>query len=152
MIKLLSLLVVLVLLAILGAVLLIIVAAPFAWMAIAFMAYCRPRVVLSRVTTCFFLIWVVSVLLLPVGNGALIGMLLAIFLAPAPGRWWASSAAFHADDLSRREAAVQVRNLQLEREGTMRRVSAARRWRDYLIDAERAQRGAAYLLPLTPIK
>ena len=147
MIKLLTFIAMVLGMAILIGIGLIIMTAPFAWMGIAFMAYCRPCAVLARAAICFLAVWIVAVLLLPAGNGAVMGMLLAIFVAPVPARCWASWAVFRADEPSRREMAAQVRNRDLERNGSGKRVSADKRWRGYVIDAERAERRGAYALP-----
>lgn len=92
--------------------LIVLVCAPFHWLAIAFMSYCRPRLVLARAAICFMTIWIFAVVALPVGAGFSIGMLLAIFLAPWPARVWANHAAFRADDSEQRSAAADIRNMK----------------------------------------
>lgn len=125
----------------------VIITAPFHWLAIAFMSYCRPRLVLGRTAICFMAIWVLTVIVLPLGTGAVIGMLLAIFLTPWPARIWANHAAFRADDPEQRAAAVDVRNMRLEREGSRLRVTADKPWREYIPDSERARLVSVYQLP-----
>lgn len=125
----------------------LLISAPFHWLAIAFMSYCRPRLVLTRAATCFMAIWLIAVITLPPGTGAVIGMLLAIFLAPWPSRLWATGAAFHADDSDQRTAAADVRNMRLEGEGSRIRVNADKPWRDYITDSERARLVSIYQLP-----
>lgn len=125
----------------------VIISAPFHWLAIAFMSYCRPRLVLGRTAICFMAIWVLTVIVLPLGTGAVIGMLLAIFLTPWPARIWTNHAAFRADDPEQRAAAVDVRNMRLEREGSRLRVTANKPWREYIPDSERARLVSVYQLP-----
>lgn len=125
----------------------VIISAPFHWLAIAFMSYCRPRLVLGCTAICFMAIWVLTVIVLPLGTGAVIGMLLAIFLTPWPARIWTNHAAFRADDPEQRAAAVDVRNMRLEREGSRLRVTANKPWREYIPDSERARLVSVYQLP-----
>lgn len=125
----------------------LLVCAPFQWLAIGFMAYCRPRLVLGRAILCFMAIWLAAVIVLPLGNGAVVGMLLAIFLAPWPARLWAIRAAYRADDAEERAAAAEIRNLKLEGEGARVRVSVEKPWRDYITDSERARLVSSYQLP-----
>ena len=125
----------------------ILLSAPFHWLSLGFMAYCRPRLVLLRTAIVFFAIWTLVVLLLPLGEGSVIGMLLAIVLTPWLAKAWASTAAFRRDTPEMREAAAATRNETVERQGDGQRVKASKRWRNYIIDAERARRTAAYELP-----
>ena len=125
----------------------VLICAPFHWLAIAFMGYCRPRLVLGRAAICFMAIWVVTVMALPIGNGANIGMLLAIFLTPWPARIWANRAAFRADDVEQRVAAADIRNIRWESEGSRLRVTADKPWREYIADSERARLVSIYVLP-----
>lgn len=123
------------------------VSAPFAWLAIGFMSYCRPRLVLGRAALCFMAIWLVTVIALPVGNGTFIGMLLAVFLAPWPALLWANRDAFSADDIDQRIAAADARNVKWESEGSRRRVTADKPWPEYITDSERARLVSVYQLP-----
>ena len=125
----------------------VLICAPFNWLAIAFMGYCRPRLVLVRAAICFMAIWVTAVMALPIGHGTNIGMLLAIFLTPWPARIWANRAAFRADDGEQRAAAAEIRNLRWESEGSRLRVTADKPWREYITDSERARMVAIYQLP-----
>lgn len=130
----------------LGALFLLITA-PFAWLAIAFMSYCRAGLVLARALLCFMAIWLLAVVALPAAHGTFIGMLLAVFLAPWPARLWANRAAFESDDIDRRVAAAETRNFKLESEGSRRRVSAEKPWPEYIADSERARLVSVYQLP-----
>lgn len=125
----------------------LLICAPFHWLAVAFMSYCRPRLVLGRTAICFMTIWVLAVMALPSGTGAIIGMLLAIFLTPWPVQIWANHAAFHADDHEQRAAAADIRNMKWEREGSRLRVTADKHWREYITDSERARLVSIYQLP-----
>ena len=127
--------------------LLVLISAPFHWLAIAFMSCCRPRLVLARAVICFMAIWLIAVIALPPVTGTVIGMLLAIFLAPWPARLWATGAAFHADDAEQRAAAADIRNIRLESEGSRLRVTVAKPWREYITDSERARLVSVYQLP-----
>ena len=147
MIKLITFLAMIVALATLLGGLILLICAPFQWLAIGFMSYCRPRIVLGRAALCFMTIWIAAVLALPLGNGAVIGMLLAIFLAPWPARLWANRAAYRADDADAHAAAADIRNLKLEAEGSRLRVRAERPWREYITDSERARLVSSYQLP-----
>lgn len=147
MIKLLTFLAVLIAGALLFFGLCVLICAPFHWLAIAFMSYCRPRLVLGRAAMCFMVIWLISVISLPPGTGAIIGMLLAIFLTPWPSRIWANHAAFRADDPERRAAAADIRNMKWEQEGSRLRATADKPWREYITDSERARLVSLYQLP-----
>lgn len=147
MIKLLTFLALLILLTVGVSGIFLLISAPFHWLAIAFMSYCRPRFVLARAAICFMVIWLIAVIALPPGTGAVIGMLLAIFLAPWPARLWATGAAFHADDPEQRAAAADVRNMRLEGEGSRIRVNVDKPWREYITDRERARLMSVYQLP-----
>jgi hypothetical protein len=147
MIKLLTFLTAIVALAVVLFGLTILICAPFQWLAIAFMSYCRPRLVLGRATICFMAIWILAVVALPIGAGFAIGMLLAIFVTPWPARLWIVRAAFRADNPERRAAAADIRNMKWEREGSRLRVSADKPWRDYISDSERARLVSIYQLP-----
>ena len=125
----------------------LLVSAPFAWLAIGFMSYCRPRLVLGRAALCFIAIWLITVIALPVGNGTFIGILLAVFLAPWPARLWANRAAFRADDSDQRTAAADSRNTKCESEGSRRRVTADKPWPEYMADSDRARLVSLYQLP-----
>lgn len=130
----------------LGSVFLLI-SAPFHWLAIGFMSYCRPRLVLGRATICFMAAWLIAAIILPAGTGTHIGILLAVFLTPWPARLWATSAAFRADDPDQRAAAAEVRNIRLESEGSQVRHTANKAWREYITDSERARLISIYQLP-----
>ena len=147
MIKLLAFLAALITFAALIFGLTVLICAPFHWLAIAFMTYCRPRLVLARAAICFMTIWLLAVIALPPGTGALIGMLLAIFLTPWPARVWANHAAFRADDSAQRAAAADIRNMKWEREGSRLRVTTDKPWREYITDSERARLVSTYQLP-----
>jgi hypothetical protein len=147
MIKLLAFLAALITFAALIFGLTVLICAPFHWLAIAFMSYCRPRLVLARAAICFMTIWLLAVIALPPGTGALIGMLLAIFLTPWPARVWANHAAFRADDSEQRAAAADIRNMKWEREGSRLRVTTDKPWREYITDSERARLVSTYQLP-----
>ncbi|PAL19257.1 hypothetical protein [Sphingopyxis sp. GW247-27LB] len=147
MIKLLAFLAALITFAALIFGLTVLICAPFHWLAIAFMSYCRPRLVLARAAICFMTIWLLAIIALPPGTGALIGMLLAIFLTPWPARVWANHAAFRADDSEQRSAAADIRNMNWEREGSRLRVTADKPWREYITDSERARLISTYQLP-----
>lgn len=121
--------------------------APFYWLSIAFMIYCRPRSVIPRAAGLFVAIWLAATLVLPLGEGGIIGFYLALFFTPWPAKHWASTAAFRADSASTRAAAAEIHNLKLEREGTARRVSPDKHWRDYIMDSERARLASIYQLP-----
>lgn len=149
MIKLITFLAMIITLAILFGGICLLIGAPFQWLAIGFMSYCRPRLVLSRAILCFMAIWFVAVLALRQGDGAMIGMLLAIFLAPWPARLWANRDAFRADDEEKRAAAADIRNLKLEAEGSRVRVNAGKPWREYVTDSARADLVSVYQLPAT---
>jgi hypothetical protein len=125
----------------------LLICAPFHWLAIGFMSYCRPRLVLGRTAICFMAIWVTAVMALPGGTGTVIGMLLAIFLTPWPARIWANRAAFQADGAEQRVAAADIRNIRWESEGSRLRVTADKPWREYITDSERARMVATYQLP-----
>lgn len=125
----------------------LLISAPFHWLAIAFMSYCRPRLVLGRAAICFMAIWLIAVIALPPGTGAVIGILLAIFLAPWPARLWANHDAFRADGPETRTAAADIRNLRLEGEGSRVRVTTEKPWREYITDSERARLVSIYQLP-----
>ncbi|QUM74630.1 hypothetical protein [Sphingopyxis granuli] len=147
MIKLLSFLALLIFLAVGIFGIFLLISAPFHWLAIAFMGYCRPRLVLGRAALSFMVIWLIAVIALPPGAGALIGMLLAIFLAPWPARLWANHDAFRADGPETRAASADIRNLKLEGEGSRVRVTAEKPWREYITDSERARLVSIYQLP-----
>lgn len=147
MIKLLAFLTLLILFAVGIFGIFLLISAPFHWLAIAFMSYCRPRLVLARAAICFMVIWLIAVITLPPGTGAVIGMLFAIFLAPWPARLWATGAAFRADDSDQRAAAADVRNMRLEAEGSRIRVTADKPWHEYITDSERARLVSVYQLP-----
>lgn len=147
MIKLLAFLAAIVGLAVILFGLSVLICAPFHWLAIAFMSYCRPRLVLGRTAICFMAIWILAVVALPVGTGFSIGMLLGIFLAPWPSRIWANRAAFRADDANQRAAAADIRNTKWESEGSRLRVTADKPWREYITDSERARLVSIYQLP-----
>lgn len=147
MIKLLAFLASLVALAVIIFGITVLICAPFHWLAIGFMSYCRPRLVLGRTAICFMAIWILTVIALPVGTGTEIGMLLAIFLAPWPARIWANRAAFRADNVEQRVAAADIRNMRWESEGSRLRVKADKPWREYIADSERARLVSIYVLP-----
>jgi len=127
----------------------ILVTAPFLWIDIGFMIYCRRRAVILRTAACVLAIWFAAAVAFPFGNGAIIGFFLAVFLAPWPAKKWASAASFRADSEETRSAAADIRNLKLEREGAADRVSASKHWPGYIIDSERARLASVYQLPAT---
>jgi hypothetical protein len=149
MMALLSLIVTLVAMAVLSGATWLLLSAPFHWLAICFMASCRPVRVLSWSAAIFLAIWAAVALFLPIGEGAIIGMLLAFFLTPWPARWWVRVTAFRADPAESRASAALVRNRTLERLGNRKRVTDQKSWPDYIVDVERGRRAAAYELPMS---
>lgn len=122
----------------------LVLSAPFFWMDVLFLCRCRPRLSIVRVCSVMFAIWIPLALVLPLGEGTILGFLMALFLAPWPARRWILVSAWARDDKATRQAALALRQGINRRAGIDRIVGPDRPWPEYMHDVVRANLAVRY--------
>lgn len=122
----------------------LVLTAPFFWMDVLFLCRCRPRLAIMRVGAVMFAIWIPLALFLPLGEGTILGFLMALFLAPWPSRRWILVSAWRRDDNATRQAAMALRQGINRRAGIDRLVGPDRPWPEYMHDVVRSDLAVRY--------
>lgn len=117
---------------------------PFLWMDVLLLCRVRPRLAVTRIATVVLAIWIPVALVLPLGNGTILGFLAGLFIAPWPTRAWILASAWSQDDPATRLAARTFRNSIDRRTVIERQIEGGRPWPEYLFDVERSKLSERY--------
>lgn len=122
----------------------LLVSGPFLWMDVLFLCRCRSRLAIVRLGAVMLAIWIPLALFLPLGEGTILGFLMALFLAPWPARRWILASAWARDDSATRQAAMALRQGINRRAGIDRTIGPDRPWPEYMHDVVRSDPAVRY--------